>query len=42
MFIVNDGSGLIKHRQTYSGVTDAFRSIVRSNGLAGLYQVFIK
>ena len=38
-FIVNDGTGLIKHRQTYNGVVDAFRSILNSNGIKGLYQV---
>ena len=38
-FIVNDGTGLIKHRQTYNGVVDAFRSILKSNGIKGLYQV---
>jgi len=37
-FQVNDGTGLIKHRQTYNGVVDAFRSILKSNGIKGLYQ----
>jgi len=36
-FQVTDGS-VIKHRQVYSGVCNAFSSIYRKNGFCGLYQ----
>ena len=34
--VVNDGSGKLP---TYGGLVDAVKSIVRSNGIKGLYQV---
>lgn len=37
--VVNDGSGKLP---AYRGLVDAVRSIVRSNGIKGLYQVTVQ